>query len=165
MQKAINEKQVKINGKEIKETGYPVGLFDIIELIALKKKYKAGLSDKKKMIFEEISGGESEVKVLKIIGKKILRTGKVQLNLMDGRNVLAKEEVSVGDSVVFNFKSGKIDSVIKMEKGKEGYVISGKHAGKKGKIESIIERGGKKLAKISVEGVKLNVWVKNVIVM
>ena len=33
------------------------------------------------------------------------------------------------------------------------------------KIEEIIERGGKKLAKISSKKGKINVWIKNIIVI
>ena len=42
-------------------------------------------------------------------------------------------------------------------------VIKGKHTGNTGKIEEIIERGGKKLVKISSDDKKINVWVKNII--
>lgn len=163
LKKVIGEKQVFINGKEIREVNYPVGLFDVISLKD-GKCYVASLSDKKKMIFEEIKG--KDVKVLKIIGKKLLSKGKIQLNLMDGRNILNSEDVRVGDSVIYNFKSGKIDGIIKMEKGKIGFVVEGKHTSHKGKIEEIMERGGKSLVKIvDEEGKKINVWVKNVIVI
>lgn len=164
LKKVINKKQIKINGKEIREVNYPVGLFDVISVS--EKNYKASLNEHKKMSFNEVSGKDAEIKIIKIIGKKILGKGKVQINLADGRNVLLKEDVKIGYSVVYNFKSRKIEKVIKMEKGKEGFVFSGKHAGHKGKINEIIERGGKSLAKIVDEdGKKINVWVKNVIVM
>ena len=98
------------------------------------------------------------------MGKKILGKDKIQLNLSDGRNILTKEKADVGDSVVFNFKQNKIEKIIKMEKGKKGFVVKGKHIGVKGKIEDIIERGGKKIAEIK-DDKKINVWIKNVIVM
>jgi len=165
LKKVLNEKQILINGKEIREVNYPVGLFDVISLKS-GKNYRANLSNKKKIIFEELKGKDWEVKVLKIIGKKLLNKNKVQLNLMDGRNILCEEKVSVGDSIIYNFKSGKIVGVVKMEKGKTGFIIEGKHAGHKGKVDSIIERGGKSLARIvNEEGKKINVWVKNVIAM
>ena len=161
LQKAINEKKVKINGKEIREVNYPLGLFDVLSVE--KKDYQASLSSHKKMIFNEIKGAKN--KIVKIMGKKVLGKDKIQLNLMDGRNVLSKEKSKVGDSVVIGF-DGKVEKVIPMEKGKVGFVTEGKHAGHKGKIENIVERGGKNLAQIIDEDKnKVNVWVKNVIVM
>ena len=164
LQKSINEKQIKINGKEIREGNYPLGLLDILSVG--KKNYKVGLNEHKKMSFEEVSEKDAQTKTIKIVGKKTLGKDKFQFNLIDGRNILSKEKADTGDSVIFNFKDKKIEKIIKMEKGEQGFVFEGKHAGHKGKIEEIIERGGKSLAKvIDEEGKKINVWIKNVIVM
>ena len=169
--KIINEKQIKINNKEIRDINYPVCLFDVLTL-ANGKSYKAILSENKKMVFEEISGKDSETKVFKVINKKILDDKTTQLNLMHGKNIISKEKVNTGDSIVFNFHENKIVKIIPMEKGKEVFVIKGKHAGNTGKIEDIISRGGKKLAKISSEEAskdkslghsRINVWTKNII--
>ncbi len=172
LKKILNEKQIKINNKEIREANYPICLFDILSFS--DKNYQAMLSDKKKMIFKEVSGKDAEIKVFKVLGKKLLEKGKVQVNLMNGKNILLKDDVRVGDSVVYNFKDKKVEKIIKMEKGNQGFVVKGKHAGHKGEIDNIIERGGKSLAKIVVdEGKKegeskvgkINVWIKNIVVM
>ncbi len=163
LKKAINEKQIKINDKEIRETNYPLGLFDVLSVGG--RNYITKLDNKKKFSFEEVNNVKN--KVVKVIGKTVLKGGKIQLNLSDGKNILStgKEKVSVGDSIVVGF-DGKFEKIIKMEKGKIGFVFEGKHAGKKGKIEEVIERGGKTLAKITDEDKeKINVWVKNVVVM
>jgi len=163
LKKAINEKQIKINGKEIKETNYPICLFDILRIG--EKNYKTGLSDKKKFKFEEIGNKEADSRVFKVISRKMLSGKKVQLNLMNGINILSNEKVNIGDSIVYNFKDKKIEKVIAMEKGKSAVAIRGKHTGVKGKIENIIERGGKGLVKLSVGNSKINVWTKNIIVV
>jgi len=163
--KIINEKQIRINGKEIRDTNYPICLFDVITFSNSEKSYRATLSKTKKMIFEEISGKDSENKTYKVMNKKIIDGKTTQLNLMNGKNIISKEKVNTGDSIVLNFKENKIIKIIPMEKGKEAFVTNGKHAGYKGKIEEIILRGGKTLAKISVDGERINVWVKNVIAL
>ncbi|VVB78791.1 30S ribosomal protein S4e [uncultured archaeon] len=162
--KIINEKQVKINNKEIRDVNYPICIFDVITLSA-GKSYKAVLSKTKKMIFEEVSGKDAEVKIFKVMNKKIIDGKKVQLNLMHGKNIISSEKVNTGDSVILNFKENKIVKIIPMEKGKEVFVTEGKHAGNKGKIEEIVSRGGKSIAKISSEKGRINVWIKNVIAL
>ncbi len=157
----LKEKKIKINGIVITETNYPLRLFDV--LLLDDKHYRINLSNHKKIILDEISSNFNK-KTIKIIGKKIIKGNIVQLNLSDGRNIIYNEKVKVGDSVVFNFNDRKIEKIIKMEVGKIGFIIKGKHIGRKGKIDDIIERGGKKLAKINI-GEKINVWVKNVIAM
>jgi len=131
LQGIINKKQIQINHKEIRDTNYPVSLFDVVSLIGAKKYYKAMLSPKKKMIFNEVSEKEAETKVYKVISKKILGKEKTQLNLMQGKNIISDEKVDTGDSVVLNLKDNKILKTIPMEKGKNVFVIEGKHAGHK----------------------------------
>jgi len=163
LQRLLNEKQVLINQKEIRETNYPIGLFDKISLINAKKYYAVKLSEHKKMAFEEISEKDTQIKTYRVMDKKVLRGKKIQLNLGQGKNILSDEKMNIGDSVVINLKDNKIKKVIPMEKGKNAYVIHGKHAGINGNIEDIIERGGKKLARILKNKEKINVWIKNII--
>jgi len=165
LQRLINEKRIKINHKEIKEVNYPVCLFDVINLVDVKKNYRATFSEYKKMIFEEISNNESETKLFKVLNKKILPGKLIQLNLMHGKNIISKEKVNTGDSLLLNLKDNSIIKIIKMEKGKNVFVIRGKHMGANGKMEDIMKRGGKTIAKIISEKSKINVWIKNIIVI
>ena len=85
LQRIINKREIQINHKEIRETNYPVCLFDVINLPSIKKNYRAMLSTNKKMIFEEISDEEAKTKVFKVISKKTLSNKKMQLNLIHGK--------------------------------------------------------------------------------
>jgi small subunit ribosomal protein S4e len=165
LKRLINEKRIKINHKEIREINYPVCLFDVINLVGTKKNYRATFSEHKKMIFEEVSDKESETKIFKVLNKKILPGKKVQLNLMHGKNIISKEKVNTRDSILFNLKENKIIKIITIEKGRKIFVIKGKHTGQKGKIEDIIQRGGKTIVKMLTDKGKINVWVKNIIVV
>ena len=163
LKRILNEKQVFINHKQIKETNYPVCLFDVISFPKIKKNYRASLSKNKKMILEEISDKDAETKVYKIINKKILPKGKLQLNLMQGKNIISDKKVNIGDSVVLNLKNDEIVKAIPLEKGRRVFALRGKHAGSSGKVVDIMERGGKKIAKILVDDKRINVWTKNII--
>ena len=164
LKKALNEKQIKVNNKIIREINYPVCLFDVISLVS-GKSYRVLLSKNRKIVFNETADKEAKTKVYKVEGKKMLSGKQIQLNLSHGKNILSKEKVNIGDSVVLNIEDNKIVKIIALEKGKHAYVTEGKHIGQQGKIEELMERGGKKLAKINIGKEKLNVWVKNLIVM
>jgi small subunit ribosomal protein S4e len=165
LKSVLNEGKIKVNQKVVKETNYPLALFDIISIPEIKKNYKANLSKTKKFIFDEISEKEAESRPLKIINKKVLSKGLVQLNLINGRNILSKEKARTGDTVILNLKENKIIKIIPLEKGRNCFIIEGKHIGKEGKIEDLVKRGDKKLAKIIWNKEKINVWVKNIIVL
>ena len=164
LRKALKEKQVLINHKHTLDVNYPVSLFDILTFPSTKKNLKAVFSEKGKMIFKEVPNKEAETKIFKVIGKKVLNGGKLQVNLTNGKNILTKEKLNAGDSVIFDLHTNKIVKIVHLEKGKSAFVIKGKHIGKHGKISEIIERGGKHLAKISVNDERINVWTKNLIV-
>jgi len=163
LKRLLNEKQVLINHKEIREPNYPISLFDVINFA--KKNFKATLSEHKKMTFEEVSDKEAETKVYKILSKNILGKGKIQLNLMQGKNIISNEKVKTGDSIVLNLKEDKIIKFLPMEKGKTGFTLKGKHMGSVGEIIEIMDRGGKSIAKIKSKDGNINVWVKNIIVI
>jgi len=165
LKRLLNEKKIQVNHKEIKETNYPICLFDIISFPESKNNYKVVLSKDKKMIFEEISGKKSETKVYKLMNKKMLTNKITQFNLMQGKNIISKEKANVGDSILFNLKDNKIEKIIPLEKGREAFVMNGKHASHVGKIEELVERGGKLIAKIKSDDGKINVWTKNIIVI
>lgn len=163
LKKLINERQIKINGKDIKEVNYPVSLFDVLGLDGLKKNYKMVLLKNKKYSFEEVSGKETSSRPYKVMDKKILSNKEVQLNLMYGKNLIYNDKANVGDSIILDFED-KVIKIVQIKKGENAMVLEGKHAGNSGKIEEVIERGGKKLVKIkSSDGEKINVWIKNII--
>ncbi len=163
LKRALNEKQILINHKRVRETNYPVCLFDIMSVG--KKHYRANLSESKKMNFQEVQDKDSETKTYKVLSRKKLSGGKIQLNLMQGKNILSNEKSETGDSVLLNLKDNKIVKTIHLEKGKTAFAVMGKHLGKSGKILEIMERGGKKIAKIECKGERINVWTKNIILI
>lgn len=165
LKKVLNEKKIQINYKEIREVNYPVCLFDIVSIPKIDKYYRVLLSKFKKITLEEISEKDAKTKVFKVINKKILLGKKIQLNLMHGINMISNEKVNTKDSIVLDLKEKKIVKIIPLEKGKNVFVIKGKHIGKKGKIEEIIKEGGKEIVKITFDNEKINVWTRNIILI
>ena len=127
---------VKINNQIRKNEAFPVQVFDVINLEKTKKNYRLEIVNRK-FELKEISGKEADKKIVKISGKKILDKNKVQMNLEDGQNFVAKEKFSVGDSAVVNTKENKIEKILSLKDGANIEVISGKHAGEKGKLKAI----------------------------
>jgi len=154
----LNEKKIIVNDKIVKELNYPLCLFDTLSLPSIKKYYRANIINKK-MNFEEITEKESHVKIYKVIGKKLLKNKKVQLNLSNGKNILSTEKVNVGDFIIIN-NENKILKIISLKKDVEVIAIKGKHLGKEGKIKEMIKEGENTLAVIimpSKDEVKVNI--------
>ena len=137
LKKILLEGKIEVNGIKIKDEGHSLVLFDILGLPTIKKYYRISLSPTKKIAFEEVKDKDS--KIIKIINKKTLPGNKTQLNLRDGRNIISKEKVNTGDSIIFNLKDKKIEKVLPIKEKSEVLVIKGKHLGSKGKIKKISE--------------------------
>lgn len=129
---------VKVNNKIRKDENFPVQVFDTLNLEKGKLNYRLEIVNRKYNL-KEISSKEAETKVVKISGKTILGKNLVQMNLEDGQNILSKEKFSVGDSVILNTIKGEITKVLPLKEGANIEVISGKHAGKTGKLKCFEE--------------------------
>jgi small subunit ribosomal protein S4e len=127
----IQTKLLKINGRLVEDFKESIKLFNILEA---DKVYVLSLLPTKKFVFEETK--DLDTRLVKVVNKRLVPNNFSQLNLHDGSNVLTKDKINVGDSLILDF-SGKIKKHIQMDKGREVFVISGKYAGHKGKIESV----------------------------
>ena len=164
VKRIVLQGDVKINNKIKKDEVFPIQIFDVISLEKIKKNYRLEIVNRKYEL-KEIDAKEAGKKIVKIGGKKILGKDKVQMNLEDGGNFLTKEKFSVGDSVVLNTKEDKIEKVLSMKEGANIEVISGKHAGEKGKIKTIRAIGNSKLYLIKLEGKEVEIPGKTLIVI
>lgn len=164
--KAIKAKKFLVDGKEVTEDRFPVGMMDII---TIKEKGESFLvvPSSKGFEFRKIEEKKVGSKYCQIIGKKVLKKG-LQLNLHDGRNVLvpAKEgkNYKTGDTLKINLKTGKIEKSYSYKEGAEVIIVRGVNRGKTGKIKEIMSKNdlqGPKV-RIDLEG-KEKIFAKDIV--
>lgn len=163
VKRALHEKNILLNGKAVREDKESVTLLDVVTIVPAKKNYILKMKDNGKFIVKEIPEKEAGKKATKVIGKKILKGRKVQLNLSDGRNILTEEKCKVNDSVVVNFEKKKIEKCLPLKEKAKIIVFAGKHAGKEGIIEKLDLE--KKMASVKSEKDKINVLIKQLMVV
>ncbi len=139
IKKMLDEGKILINKKIRKDQKFPLGVMDVLEIPLMKEHYRVLYNTKGMFTLHKISGEESKLKPVKIIGKKILKGKKIQLNLNDGRNMIVeKDDFKVNDTLILSLgeKLG-IKKHVRFEKGALVYIIEGKHKGMSGTIENI----------------------------
>lgn len=137
----LNKQEVFVDGKRRKDHKYIVGLMDVVTLPKINKSYRILLNEKGYIRAVAIKKDEAGIKPCKITGKTVVRKGKMQLNLFDGKCLLVdKNELNVGDSVVIEIPSQKIKERLPFAKGSTIYLIGGKHVGNVGVVEEIMNR-------------------------
>jgi len=125
----LNSKSILVNGKRYNDTNFPVGLFDVVSFPNIKKHYRAVLNDKGKLIAKEIPAKESNLLLLQIRNKQVIRGGKLQMTLSNGWNILGQKKGAVSDSVLYDLSSNKVKEIISYKSGSKVYFTEGKRAG------------------------------------
>jgi len=144
----ISSGHVKVDGKEKLKDDYPVGSMDVVEISAINKIFRV-LPSNKGLVLHPIEKGEKDYKLCKIVGKKTVENGQVQLNLHDGKNVLLKigdprqpkEDVyHIHDVLKMRIPENEILAHLKFEDGILGLVDRGKNMGIFVEVTKIVQR-------------------------
>lgn len=155
---ALNNNEIYVNGKRVKDYKRGVGLFDVVYVKPINKYYRLILKDGF-LTAVEIPESEAKLNLAKLVNKVILPkkmhnkeiTKRVQLNLDDGRNFLTdKVDIATGAGVVYNYEKNEIVSIIPLQPGVLAYVEKGSNEGNLVKVVSkedenfIVEFNGQK---------------------
>ena len=102
VKKTLHSKNILVNSKQVIDEKFSLSLFDTISIIPSKQYYRINLSKSGKFNVSEIKKSEVDKKIAKIIGKKILKRKKTQLNISDGRNFISDIKCNLNDYVIMN---------------------------------------------------------------
>ena len=130
VKKIIHAKSLKLNGRTVKDYHESIKLFNIFEA---DKPYLLSILPTGKFILTELKNKSS--RPCKIINKKLMGKNLFQMHLHEGSNILTKDNLPVGDSLYLDL-AGKVVKHISLEKGSKVFVMSGRHIGKEGEVES-----------------------------
>jgi small subunit ribosomal protein S4e len=135
----LNQGKVLVDKKARKDRNFSVGLMDIVEMPEMKKSYRVE-AGKRGLVLKETR--VSDRKLCKIINKTVVKGGQEQLNLHDGKNILAgkKTRYKPGDSILISLPAQKILSHFPLKKGSKAVIVEGKNTGVSGTITAVSER-------------------------
>lgn len=137
-QKLLNLNKVEVDCRQRKDARFPVGIFDTLQFSNVNESFRVSLNKKGKIFLANIKKEEALLKPAKITGKKMVK-GRLQLNLYDGKNIIAESSnYKVGDTLLISLPEHKIIKHLKLDKKSTIFLIGGKHIGEIGTIEDII---------------------------
>jgi small subunit ribosomal protein S4e len=143
VKKILNSRKVKIDGRVITDIKFPVGFMDVITIEDINKNYRVVYDVNGNMRIVEISEDHASWKLVRIENKTIVKGGKIQLNLHDGRNILLDEnKYNTGDVLKINVPTQEIVSHYPLSQGSVAIIIGGTHRGRVAHINDyIVVRG------------------------
>jgi len=148
VKRALNAGKILVDGRRITDQNFGVGLMDTISIPSQKNYYRT-LFHGKKLTLLEIDEKRAGIKYCKVINKRSIKKGIVQLNLHDGRNLLVEKEedrFKPGDTLKIAVPMQKLEGFKKFEPGARCLVYKGRHAGEIGELVEVSERAGSKPA-------------------
>lgn len=134
----LNSGFVKVDGKIVKERKASVGFMDLITIVPTNQQYRILYDHKGRLIVREEDPKKGTLKPFKVFNKVTTKSGKTQLVLHDGQNVLTEDQsISTGDVLIMALPEKKIEHVIKMQPGNKAFLTGGAHVGTTGTIKKV----------------------------
>ncbi|MCL2712111.1 MAG: 30S ribosomal protein S4e [Methanomassiliicoccaceae archaeon] len=139
----IGNREILIDGKPLRSHKMPVGIMDVLSIPKMKKNYRMLLTDKGKLTLVEISEAEAKWKLCRLENKTTVSGGKIQMNLHDGRNIIAgNKQYRTGDVLKLDLQAKKVSEAFPLAPGSLAMITDGPHAGRTAVIsEYIVTRG------------------------
>ena len=163
VKRALLKKEILISNKPAKKEKEMIKFLDTLTIVPSKKNYRLILSKSGKFDLKEIKENEKSRKVSGIIGKKILKGKRTQINLFDGRNFLYEKTCKVNDSALINLEKNYIEKILPLKNEAKIIIVGGKHTGKEGKIKTINKK--LKTAEVDVGNEVYNILIKQLTVI
>ena len=136
----INNKSIMIDKRTVNDQKFAVGFMDILDIPETKESYRVIINELGEFILIPLKKELDNLKPCKIIGKRFLKGKKIQINLIDSKNIIVeKNSYGVGDTVIIDITKNSIVDSLKLEEGCNVFLIGGKHMGVHGKVLKIIK--------------------------
>ncbi len=149
--KIISSGKCKIDGRVIRNYRFPVGLMDVLTIPSVDEQFRILPHTGSPLILHPISEEESNIKLIKIIHKTIVKGGEIQLNLHDGRNKLLLEEeledmdpehLTIGSTLKMTVPDQQIQDLFPLESGVSALVTAGRNIGLQGRVLELERKMG-----------------------
>lgn len=138
VRKILAQRDVLVDGKVRTSYKHPIGVMDTLSIPKLKAYYRVLLNPRGQLTLKKITEPESKWKLARILNKTIVKKGKIQLNLHDGRNILLdKGNHKTGDVLKISLPDQKIMDSFPMDVDSVAYLTGGAHIGTICKIKKV----------------------------
>jgi len=138
IKKILGRREVLVDGRVRIDHKHVVGLMDIISIPKIDRHYRVLLDPRGKIALRSIEGTQATWKLARIMDKTVVKGGRTQLNLHDGRNILVdKDSYRSGDVLKISLPDQKIISKVEMKEDSLAMLTGGAHIGTICRIKKI----------------------------
>ncbi|MFQ5908057.1 MAG: 30S ribosomal protein S4e [Thermoplasmata archaeon] len=140
----IRSRKALVDNRTVRDPSFPLGLMDTLSLPDVGEHYRVLVDTRGRFALVPIKAAEAGWKLARIENKTVVRGGRIQLNLSDGRNLFAENGHKTRDTLKIAVPSQEVQEVLPLKKGGVALLIGGKHVGQTGHVEDVVvERGSR----------------------
>lgn len=155
----LKQGYVLVDGRVRTSHKFPVGLFDVISIPKLGAHYRLSLDSGGKLKLQPIDQDQAKTKLCKVIRKSMVKGGRIQICLHDGKCLIADDSIKPKDSVLISIEGGnyKILEVYPYQLNAQALLIGGENIGTQGKIKQIklVRSSAPNLVRVEIQPGKL----------
>ncbi|MEM2866285.1 MAG: 30S ribosomal protein S4e [Candidatus Hadarchaeales archaeon] len=147
--KVLAGRKVLVDGRVRTDHRFPVGLMDLVSLPSLGTSFLISVDRNGRLV--PLPTREASSKLCRVVGKRTLEGGRIQLALHDGKTVAGDYgEVRVGDTLRLSLPGHQVLERIPLQPGIWALVTGGKNVGRSGRIAVVegrrveLERDGER---------------------
>jgi small subunit ribosomal protein S4e len=151
-QYALDQDNVLVNGLAVSDVTRPIGMFDIVAFEERAENYRVFPDEGGRLALTSIDADAAGSKLGKIVEKRQVPGGDVQLTMHDGQTLLVDETAyTPNDSLVIDNDDGSVVVHFPYEEGALVTAVDGQHAGEIGTVTSIDVTPGSSSNTVTVE--------------
>ncbi len=139
----VQNKFITINGTPAKTVKSPIGMFDVVEISKMNKKFIFVFNTLGRIKLIDVSDNLLYAKVTK---KTLVKGGSTQINTMNGYNVIVNSKeaakITTNATIVVDILSKKIKSTLPLDVKSQVYVMDGKYRGQYGVVKEFTHYNG-----------------------
>jgi small subunit ribosomal protein S4e len=152
----LSSGQIRVDGEIRKDSRFPIGLMDVVEIATSGERFRLLPRIRGGLKLVSIDDTEAKFKLCRIENKTMVKGGKVQLALHDGRTLLLPEGENASDyhtldTLKVGIPTQKLMKTINLDKGAYAIVSRGKNVGIEGKILEIEKRIGTNASTVTLQ--------------
>jgi small subunit ribosomal protein S4e len=152
----LSNGDIRVDGEIRKDDRFPVGIMDVVEITSSGERFRLLPKQRGGLKLVSIDDDEAKFKLCRIETKTMVKGGKVQLGLHDGRTLLLPDgekpsDYQTLDTLKVGIPTQKLMKTINLDKGALAVVSRGKNVGIEGKVIEIEKRLGTHASTVTLQ--------------